>query len=84
MSRVDFVSPLELSCSKSGDDGGVGTSDGDGTVPLESLGFPCAALWRGELATHYNPSGSRVVLREHGDELKFVDLLEQLNIEAAE
>ena len=48
--------------------GAVGTGDGDGTVPLESLGFPCAALWRGELAAHYNPSGSRVVLREHGDE----------------
>ena len=53
---------------RSGDDGGVGTGDGDGTVPLESLGFPCAALWRGELADHYNPSGSKVVLREHGDE----------------
>lgn len=53
---------------RSGADGGVGTGDGDGTVPLESLGFPCAALWRGELAAHYNPAGSRVVLREHGDE----------------
>jgi len=53
---------------RSGDDGGVGTGDGDGTVPVESLGFPCAGLWRGELAAHYNPSGSRVVLREHGDE----------------
>ena len=53
---------------RSGEDGGVGTGDGDGTVPMESLGFPCAGLWRGELAAHYNPSGSRVVLREHGDE----------------
>lgn len=40
---------------------GVRASDGDGTVPLLSLGALCARHWR---EPRLNPSGMRVVTRE--------------------
>jgi phospholipid:diacylglycerol acyltransferase len=53
---------------------GVRDSDGDGTVPLISLGYNCARLWRGKdstpasaataRATSHNPGGARVITRE--------------------
>ena len=43
---------------------GVRLTDGDGTVPLLSLGYMCARGWRGD-GRLYNPSGSRVVTREY-------------------
>lgn len=38
------------------------SQDGDGTVPLLSLGALCAGGWR---TRRLNPSGARVVLREY-------------------
>ena len=41
---------------------GVKFTDGDGTVPLISLGFMCSAGWKGE---RLNPSGATIVTREY-------------------
>lgn len=41
---------------------GVLDGEGDGTVPLLSLGYPCVKLWKG--TTAHNPGGVRVVTRE--------------------
>uniref|UniRef100_A0A7S1U6V0 Phospholipid:diacylglycerol acyltransferase n=1 Tax=Phaeomonas parva TaxID=124430 RepID=A0A7S1U6V0_9STRA len=41
--------------------GGIGYSDGDGSVPLISLGAPCSYFWRRKV---WNPSGVKVVIRE--------------------
>ncbi|TYZ62061.1 hypothetical protein PybrP1_013006, partial [[Pythium] brassicae (nom. inval.)] len=41
---------------------GIRYSDGDGTVPLVSLGFMCARGWRG---TRFNPGGVDVRVREY-------------------
>mmetsp|Transcript_28528 Transcript_28528/g.88281 ORF Transcript_28528/g.88281 Transcript_28528/m.88281 type:complete len:566 (-) Transcript_28528:14-1711(-) len=49
------------------DDGGVDTGDGDGTVPLESLGVPCA-LWRDARFKPFNPAGATTIIREHRDD----------------
>ncbi|KAH8090034.1 O-acyltransferase [Aureococcus anophagefferens] len=47
-------------------DSGVESGDGDGTVPLASLGYPCYGLWRdAALAPIYNPSNVRTVVREY-------------------
>jgi len=54
-------------------DGGVVSSDGDGTVPLVSLGFPCVGLWRGALGERYNPGGAPTYVREHADERWLLD-----------
>eukprot|EP00258_Populus_trichocarpa_P002837 XP_002303252.3 phospholipid:diacylglycerol acyltransferase 1 [Populus trichocarpa] len=50
---------FEDSCLK----GGVYTVDGDETVPVLSSGFMCAKGWRGK--TRFNPSGSRMYIREY-------------------
>ncbi|CEG44972.1 phospholipid-diacylglycerol acyltransferase plh1 [Plasmopara halstedii] len=42
--------------------GGIRYSDGDGTVPLISLGFMCANGWRSK---RYNPSNVEVRVREY-------------------
>lgn len=42
-------------------DHGVIEGDGDGTVPLVSLGYPCASLWRRRA---YNPANVTVRTRE--------------------
>lgn len=42
---------------------GIRYSDGDGTVPLVSLGFMCAHAWRG--TTRFNPGGVDVRVREY-------------------
>jgi phospholipid:diacylglycerol acyltransferase len=44
---------------------GVGCEDGDGTVPLESLGFVCQSekIWKGK--TEHNPSGMKVKTKEY-------------------
>eukprot|EP01091_Cochliopodium_minus_P012740 TRINITY_DN3938_c0_g1_i1.p1 TRINITY_DN3938_c0_g1~~TRINITY_DN3938_c0_g1_i1.p1 ORF type:complete len:664 (-),score=144.14 TRINITY_DN3938_c0_g1_i1:554-2362(-) len=44
---------------------GVQTSDGDGTVPLISLSFPCVNTWQKK---KYNPHGVKVVVREFEQE----------------
>jgi hypothetical protein len=41
---------------------GVVLDDGDGTVPLLSLGYMCARGWRGNRAL--NPAGARTTVRE--------------------
>lgn len=41
---------------------GIRYSDGDGTVPLVSLGYMCARGWRG---TKFNPGGVDVRIREY-------------------
>ena len=52
-----------LEISKSG--GGVVQGDGDGTVPLASLGYHCASGWGG---SRLNPSRVRVRLKEYEHE----------------
>lgn len=42
---------------------GVALSDGDGTVPLLSLGLAGRGLWKGK--TKWNPSGLKSVVREY-------------------
>jgi phospholipid:diacylglycerol acyltransferase len=45
---------------------GIRLADGDGTVPLLSLGGLCRGAWmKGRL----NPAGSKVVTREYLDDL---------------
>eukprot|EP00892_Ulva_mutabilis_P006675 jgi/Ulvmu1/437/UM001_0444.1 len=46
---------------------GVVFGDGDGTVPLVSLGYACAGPWR---TPKLNPGGVKVVLREYEDASK--------------
>ncbi|KAJ2724491.1 phospholipid:diacylglycerol acyltransferase [Coemansia sp. Benny D115] len=41
---------------------GIVNGEGDGTVPLMSLGYMCASGWRKPL---YNPHGVRIVTREY-------------------
>jgi phospholipid:diacylglycerol acyltransferase len=43
-------------------DSGVQLTDGDGTVPLLSMGALCAGGWR---TKRLNPGGSKVVVREY-------------------
>lgn len=45
--------------------GGVTFVDGDGSVPLLSLGLACADLWKS--GTWHNPKGTPVVTREYLD-----------------
>lgn len=56
--------PLELSIEPSG----ILWGDGDGTVPLISLGFICSKGWRDE-AAGLNPGKSSVVVREYSHEM---------------
>ncbi|KAI8473073.1 MAG: hypothetical protein J3K34DRAFT_412117 [Monoraphidium minutum] len=49
-------------------EGGVQLSDGDGTVPLLSLGALCEGGWR---RRSLNPGGARVVVREYPHEPVF-------------
>ncbi|KAK9767873.1 phospholipid:diacylglycerol acyltransferase [Basidiobolus ranarum] len=50
---------------------GIVESDGDGTVPLISLGYMCSSGWKKPL---YNPSGIKIVTREFEHELTKFDL----------
>lgn len=47
---------------------GVRFGDGDGTVPLVSLGLPCVGGWATE---ELNPSGTKVITREYQDKRAF-------------
>mmetsp|Transcript_8793 Transcript_8793/g.39072 ORF Transcript_8793/g.39072 Transcript_8793/m.39072 type:complete len:622 (-) Transcript_8793:1423-3288(-) len=51
---------------------GIAYGEGDGTVPLESLAYPCINLWNG--TTPQNPAGIRTVTREY---LHEVDVFEE-------
>jgi len=57
--------PIRIDTLNHNDDGdlkcGVRVSEGDGTVPLVSLGFMCGHAWR---TPRYNPSNVNVVTRE--------------------
>ena len=39
--------------------------DGDGSIPLVSLGYMCASGWRGAGSKRLNPAGAKVVIREY-------------------
>ena len=54
---------------------GVLLSDGDGSVPLLSLGYMCASGWRRRMS---NPSGSKVVTREYRHQAQEESSLESL------
>lgn len=43
---------------------GIKYADGDGSVPLTSLGYMCAGPWR-DKKSGLNPSGSKVIIREY-------------------
>jgi len=63
-SSVGACPTLQISCQRKRQAraaAGVRASDGDGTVPLLSLGSLCARHWR---EPRLNPSGIRVVTRE--------------------
>ena len=47
---------------------GVKFSDGDGSVPLLSLGYMCVDAWQRE---ELNPSGSKVITREYSNKQEF-------------
>ena len=48
---------------------GVILSDGDGSVPLLSLGYLCVDAWKRK---ELNPSGSKVITREYSNEGEFL------------
>ena len=83
---MTFV-PVELDVSVSDETfvKGVRGGDGDGTVPLVSLGLMCVhpELWKGsegKTSTAYNPSGLPVRTREYRHEpLKDFDLFAALS-----
>lgn len=50
---------------------GVKYTDGDGSVPLLSLGYMCAGPWRDE-KSGLNPSGSEVIIREYKHRTEFM------------
>ena len=59
---------------------GVNTKNGDGTIPIESLGLMCSStkLWNGK--TNYNPSGMKTVIKEYKhDQYKNMDMNYPLN-----
>lgn len=49
---------------------GIKYSDGDGSVPLLSLGYMCAGPWRNK-KSGLNPSGSKVITREYAHRTEF-------------
>jgi len=49
---------------------GIKYSDGDGSVPLLSLGYMCAGPWRDQ-NSGLNPSGSEVIIREYKHRTEF-------------
>jgi phospholipid:diacylglycerol acyltransferase len=49
---------------------GIKYSDGDGSVPLLSLGYMCAGPWR-DHNSGLNPSGSEVIIREYKHRTEF-------------
>jgi len=49
---------------------GIKYSDGDGSVPLLSLGYMCAGPWRDQ-ESGLNPSGSKVIIREYKHRTEF-------------
>lgn len=50
---------------------GIKYSDGDGSVPLLSLGYMCAGPWRNQ-KSGMNPSGSQIITREYAHRAEFV------------
>lgn len=50
---------------------GIKYTDGDGSVPLLSLGYMCAGPWRNG-KSRMNPSGSKVITREYAHRTEFV------------
>mmetsp|Transcript_101761 Transcript_101761/g.328373 ORF Transcript_101761/g.328373 Transcript_101761/m.328373 type:complete len:360 (-) Transcript_101761:68-1147(-) len=51
---------------------GVASSDGDGTVPLLSLGYMCSGAWRDEGLRAFNPARVPVHIREYKDQPSYV------------
>lgn len=54
--------------SRPGYASGVASTDGDGTVPLVSQGYPCLGSWREESLKAFNPSRSPTHVREYVNE----------------
>jgi phospholipid:diacylglycerol acyltransferase len=50
---------------------GIKYGDGDGSVPLMSLGYMCSGPWR-DKTSGLNPSGSKVIVREYLHQPEFV------------
>jgi len=49
---------------------GIKYADGDGSVPLLSLGYMCAGPWRNK-ESGLNPSGSKIIIREYDHRPEF-------------
>ena len=62
---VPFVIDTSIVSKESNYTRGVQVSDGDGTVPLLSLAFPCVNTWKKK---KYNPHGVKVYVREFEQE----------------
>eukprot|EP00457_Paulinella_chromatophora_P002733 gb/GEZN01002738.1/.p1 GENE.gb/GEZN01002738.1/~~gb/GEZN01002738.1/.p1 ORF type:complete len:679 (-),score=69.29 gb/GEZN01002738.1/:229-2265(-) len=68
--RVPFLIDRNANDAAANLSRGVYNSDGDGTVPLVSLGYMCARGWRGKQS---NPGRSRLLTREYLDEPTLMD-----------
>lgn len=87
MSRISHVTQpalvIDASVSSSQTSHGIKLSDGDGTVPLISLGFMCHSGWRVQplrdsdsvFGAQLNPGLSRVVCREYQESAPIMSLV---------
>lgn len=71
--ETHFDPPLVMDTSIAGDADqnvsyGVKFTDGDGSVPLLSLGYVCVDAWKRK---EFNPSGASVITREYPDSKEF-------------
>ena len=65
-----FILDTTVEDSENGIVHGIKYSDGDGSVPLMSLGYMCAGPWR-DPKSGLNPSGSEVIIREYKHRTEF-------------
>jgi phospholipid:diacylglycerol acyltransferase len=59
-----FILDTSVEDAENGIVHGIKYADGDGSVPLLSLGYMCAGPWRNK-NSGLNPSGAKVIIREY-------------------
>lgn len=70
MADPPFILDTTIEDPENGIIHGIKYSDGDGSVPLLSLGYMCAGPWRNP-KSGLNPSGSEVIIREYKHQPEF-------------
>eukprot|EP00531_Pseudo-nitzschia_arenysensis_P009967 CAMPEP_0116150462 /NCGR_PEP_ID=MMETSP0329-20121206/19561_1 /TAXON_ID=697910 /ORGANISM="Pseudo-nitzschia arenysensis, Strain B593" /LENGTH=736 /DNA_ID=CAMNT_0003646979 /DNA_START=205 /DNA_END=2415 /DNA_ORIENTATION=+ len=70
MADPPFILDTTIEDPENGIVHGIKYSDGDGSVPLLSLGYMCAGPWR-DPKSGLNPSGSEVIIREYKHHSEF-------------